>query len=135
MDEVMKKATTKTQIKDLNKSDKLEHYNAVLLEDIKSKIEFVLEAVDVTQNTLKSESKHLEERVTQEIELLKTVIHKHSDEIGFNARVFDSLSNNIKENNLQIVELRKKLAERLDKTDECLDDHETRIVGLETTHP
>ncbi len=128
----MKKATTKTPINKLKKGDEIEHYNAVLLEDIKSKMEFVLEGMDVVKNELKSEMHSLDRKITNEIELLKTVIHKHSSDINWSNNIYKSLNNNIKENNLQITEVGKKLEDKIDKIGERIDDHETRITTLET---
>ena len=150
------KATVKTPIKDLKKGETVEHYNSVLLEDIKSKMELVLEGMDVVKSELKKEMHNLDEKLTGEIELLKTVVHKHSVDIEWETRTYRTITNSIKENNLQIVAnskkmeeldadlkvemhcIEKNLSEKIDKIGERLDDHENRIVNIEKnlpTHP
>lgn len=136
--DTMKKATIKTPVKDLKGGETIEHYNAVLLEDIRSKM-------DSAKVTLKDEMKNLEERLTQEIELLKTVVHEHSGGIRMESLHLEMIRNNTKENNLQIVATNQKigeissnmqkmeenLANKIDKIGSSIDGHETRITALE----
>jgi hypothetical protein len=143
------KATVKTPVEKLKKSKTIEHYNAVLLEDIKSKMEFVIEGMKSTKDSIKKDVGGLEIKLTQEIELLKSVVHKHSSDIEWEAKTHEMLRNNIKECTLQIVDNNKRietmqgrllneinqtetrLSTKIDKIGNRIGDHEGRIVILE----
>ncbi len=150
------KATIKTPVKDLNTEETLDHRKVILLEDIQSKMEQVIEGMESTKDSIKKDVGNLEIKLTQEIELLKSVVHKHSNDIEWEVRTHESFRNNLKECNLQITESNKKietlqsrllskigqsetrLSNKIDKIGERFDDYEGRIVILEknlAVHP
>ncbi|MBI2975234.1 MAG: hypothetical protein HYY43_06575 [Deltaproteobacteria bacterium] len=105
-------------------------------------MEFVIEDMEGAKSSLKEDMNRLEERFTQEIELLKGVLHKHSDDLDWSSKIREMYGNNIKENNLQIVannqkieslklELQQVETRILDKIGERFDDHKDRVAILE----
>lgn len=147
------KTTVRTPIKDLKEKETIEHYNAVLLEDIKSKMEFVIEGMESTKQSLKNDMNNLQENMTQEMELMKGVMHKYTEDLDIRSLWINNLKNNVKETNLQIVQTNEKidkfraeltttigtsgteLSAKIDKIGEKIDDNDTRITTLETAHP
>ena len=109
MSKKTKKATVRTPVKDLGKGETIEHYNAVLYEDLMSKMELVIEGMEGTRDVLREDMRQLEQRITGEIGLLKTVVHRHSGDLELEATIRRGLSENIKENNLQVLETNKKI--------------------------
>jgi hypothetical protein len=139
-----KRSTVRTPFKDLKKEETIQHYNAVLFEDLKSKMELVIEGMETTKDELGREMKGIECRLVKEIELLKSVVHKHSDRFETVGNWYEIFSNRIKENNLQIVELRtelkgdidrleKNLSDKIDTIGARLDDHESKPAAV--AHP
>lgn len=59
-----RRATVKTKIKDLNKPETMEHYNAVLLEDIKGQMQFVVEGMESFRVEVKRDINDLERNLT-----------------------------------------------------------------------
>jgi len=158
MSKKTKKATIKTPVKELRKGETIEHYNAVLLEDIKSKMELVIEGMEGTRVSLKEDMSNLDRKLTGEIELLKGVAHRHSSGIDMLVVAQNSTSNNIKELALQTVEnsqkietlqghvvensknikelkeqvgqMEKNLSDKIDAIDTHIDDHEAKPAAI-----
>lgn len=151
----IQKAKVRTPVEKLRGKETIEHYNAVLLEDIRSKMEQVIEGMEATKDELKKEARHLEQHLTQEIELLKSVVHKHSGTLGIPDDSYVLVGNRIKESNLQIVELRTeikdmneglatklvdvkndmnametRLSNKMDAIGTRIDDHEAKPVNI-----
>ena len=147
-----KKATVKTQVKDLKGKETIEHYNAVLLEDMKSQMDWVIEGMDSVKHEINDKMAHLDTKITQEVELLKTVIHSHSDELNMLRNVFSGLNNDVKESNLQaaangrrmdevcsvvksirtdILQTENHLSNKIDKIGEKVEVHGSRLNLIE----
>jgi hypothetical protein len=136
-----KKAAVRTSVKDLKRGETIQHYNAILIEDIKSKMELVIEGMEGTKEVIRKEVKQSEQRVTGEIALLKTVVHRHSGDLEMEATIRRGLSENIKENNLQIVETNKKIetlqeqikqmeVRLIDAINTRIDEHEAKPAAI-----
>lgn len=98
--------------------EKVEQYNAVLLEDIRSKMELVIEVVDSTKTELKGEMRSFKENVNDRFDVLETVVKKNSSNIV-------GLKTGMKD-------MEKRLSTKIDGIRYRVDDHEERITTLET---
>lgn len=123
----------------------IEHYNAVLLEEIRSQMELVIEHVDGVESRLQNTIRALDQKMGQEVELLKSVAHEQSSRIEWFQLLWDPFQKQLKEGNLQLAENGKKiermegnlnslgeqLLEKVKGKAERVDNHEDRIVALE----
>ena len=100
------KATTLTPIDQLNKAETIQHYNAVLIEDLKSQFKMVIER-----------SEGAEERTRQFIEELHTKTQERFDNVDLVLRHHS--------------ELFEEMDERFNKVDQRFDRLESRVCGLE----
>ena len=145
----MKKATTKTPVKDLKTEETIDHRKVVLLEDIQSKMEQVLEGMESTKETLQKEMGEFRKEVNERFEMVDFGFKKMQSDMGnldikidgvekrLDAKIdgvekrldskFDGLD-------VKIDGVEKRLSDKLDKFGGCQADHEIRIVTLETVH-
>lgn len=106
-------ATVKTPIKDLSTEETIEHRKVVLLEDIQSKMERVIEGMESTKETIHKETNEFRNEVNQRFDTIEKVVRQHSGQLQ-----------NI-EKRLQSIET------KVDKIDEHLNDHEIRLTAVE----
>ena len=95
-----------TPVSDLGEKDTIMHYNAVILEDLKSKMDFVIEFMQTVKLDLE-----------QKIGDLRAEMNLK----------FDAL-------NYKIDKVEERLTLRIDKIAVRLDDHESRLATLESCH-
>lgn len=119
-----KKAKIRTEIKDLNREDTIEHYNAVLLEQIDSKMSTVIEVMEATKTELKRDMNNLEKKLTQDNELIKGALRDLAGRQIATDKKVDILTS-------EMHEVETRLTGKIDKIGEKVDNHEGRIVNLE----
>ncbi len=135
------KATVKTPVKDLKTEETLDHRKVILLEDIQTKMELVIEGMESTKESLTKKIGDFEDRVDQRFDMIECVVREHSGQL-------QNIEKQLADHGKQLADHGKLLAghgERLDRIEtkidkigERLDDHEDRIVILEkdqTVHP
>ena len=150
------KAMIRTPVKDLKKSDSIEHYNAVLLEDIKSKMEQVIEVTETTKESIHKEMNEFREEVNQRFDMVESVVRAHSGQLqnieitlAGHGRQLTDHGKQLTDHGKQLTEINKHVTEhdtRFDKLEtdvkeikvtvkrldeKMSDDHEERIAALE----
>jgi chromosome segregation ATPase len=149
-------STIKTPLDKLNKGEKIEHYNAVLLEDLKSDMKAVIDGMESTKVTLRREMQEFRSEVNQRFDTIEFVVRQHSSDIndlkadvgvlkadvgvlkadvGVLKTDVSNLNSKIGDLGTRIDSVESNLSEKIDKIGERLDDHETRIAALETARP
>jgi hypothetical protein len=102
-----------TPVGELGEKDTIMHYNAVMLEDLKSKMELVIEFMETVGSELKREIAQLDRK----IEDLRAEMNLKFDALNF-----------------KIDKVEERLTLRIDKVAARLDDHDTRLVAIESCH-
>lgn len=140
-----RKASKKSSTKSAGtKNETVEHYNAILLEDIKSKMEAVIEGMQSVETRLTSKMDDMEAHLSSDITMLKTAVTAHSGEIKELKTAVTAHSGEIRklESNMQAMEQRldtkidqveTRLSDKIDKQDARWTNHENRLTALETT--
>ncbi|MFH0799741.1 MAG: hypothetical protein V2A66_06125 [Pseudomonadota bacterium] len=113
-------SSVKTPVARLGKEDTIAHYNAVLIEDLKSGMKQVIEGVEHTRVVLTEKIDSSEQRLSRRLEAVEFAVTKHSGEI--------------KDLRTEMHEMEGRLSAKIDGHAARLDDHETRITTLETTN-
>ncbi len=119
-------------------SETVEHYNAILLEDIKSKMELVIEGMQTVETRLTCRMDGMETRLMGEIDMLKLAVTVHSGEIKeLRSEVKDirsevkDIRSEVKDIKFEMQAVETRLSDKIDKWDTRWDDHEDRITALE----
>lgn len=144
-----RKSPSKSAQSSKTKNGTVEHYNAILLEDIKSKMETVIEGMQATEGRLAAQMNDMKTELKGDIEMLKAVVTTHSGEIndlkagmsGLTAEV-SGLKTEVQKLDAKIDQVEIRLSDKIEATRTELksemqhangrwDDHETRITTLE----
>lgn len=104
------------------------HCNAVLLEDIRSKMELVIEGMNTTRSELKCEIGDFRKEVNQRFEIVESAI-KHNSEKIENVRT--ELKSEIQDVRTELKDVETRLSGKIDKVGARVDNHEKRITALE----
>ncbi|MFH1873723.1 MAG: hypothetical protein ABH859_00855 [Pseudomonadota bacterium] len=120
-----KKKTTKER----NQNGTAEHYNAVLLEDIRSNMQMLAEGMQTMKAELKADIQGVDQRLTQEIRLTQHALEKTNDKID---NVRTELKSDIENIRSDMQAMEERLSVKLDRNNDRLEDHETRITALES---
>ena len=118
------------------------HYNAILLEDVRHKLETVIESTQITRIELKQEMKTLREDLSGRIDLVEGALRHHSVAIQkLNTEVKDlrkdtgDLRKEMGKMNQELQEemhgMEQRLSTKLSGNTTRLADHEERITALE----
>lgn len=76
------KASIKTPVRDLTNRETVEHYNAVLIEEIKDQMKQVLEAVDTSIGGVRQELHDFRRETGQRFDTIETILRNHSKDIA-----------------------------------------------------
>lgn len=106
------------------KSGTVQHYNAILLEDINSKMELVIEGMEATRTGIQSDMQQMESRLMGKIDLLEAAVTAHSGEIN-------GLKTEVQRLDAKIDRVERNLSEKIDQQNTRWDGHENRITTLE----
>src|SRR3989338_4710108 len=143
------KVTIKTPIEKLNKNETIEHYNAVLLEDIKSKMELVIEGMEITKEFIHKEVSEFRCETNQRFDMIEGIVREHSGQLqnieatlADHGRQLADHGKQLTDHGRQLTDHGRQLTDhggrldrietKVDKIGERLDNHETRITTLET---
>ena len=143
------KVTIKTPIEKLNKNETIEHYNAVLLEDIKSKMELVIEGMEITKESIHKEVSEFRCETNQRFDMIEGIVREHSGQLqnieatlADHGRQLADHGKQLTDHGRQLTDHGRQLTDhggrldrietKVDKIGERLDNHETRITTLET---
>ena len=150
------KVTIKTPIEKLNKNETIEHYNAVLLEDIKSKMELVIEGMEITKESIHKEVSEFRCETNQRFDMIEGIVREHSGQLqnieatladhgrqlADHGRQLADHGRQLTDHGRQLTDHGRQLTDhggrldrietKVDKIGERLDNHETRITTLET---
>ena len=72
------KAKVDTQIKDLEERETLAHYSAVRVEDLLSKMDYVIERVESLEESLRGEIRDMREEMNRRFGDIEIVVKNHS---------------------------------------------------------
>jgi len=114
----MKETSIKTPVKDLKTDDTIEHRKVILLEDIQSKMEQVIEGMCSTKESIHKEISEFRVEVNQRFDMIETVVRAHSGQL-------QNVEKDIKDIKLTVHRLEEKDT-----------NHEERITVIEREmHP
>lgn len=143
------KATVKTPVRDLTNRETVEHYNAVLIEEIKDQMKQVLEAVDTSVGGVRQELGEFRKETHERFNDVEAVLHEHSRSIAELKTDVSCLKTDVSclktgmttmkadmtsmEQSLrsEIRASENRLSQKIEATHARLDDHEVRITSLE----
>ena len=92
-----KKAKLRTPVANLNEKDSIEHYNAILIEEIQSSMKAVIETVHLSQEQTNRKFEKIETRMDQNHEDLKVAIAHNSTGIAKNGMAIEENTTAIKQ--------------------------------------
>jgi hypothetical protein len=101
-----KKARTDTPVEELSKKDTIEHYNAIMIEELNSKIDIVIDGLEATKRELRGEISAFRTEVNNRFDMVEAAIKCNADGI-------------------------RELKTILDRTIIRVDDHEERLERVE----
>ena len=113
-------ATVNTRVKDLETEETLDHRKVVLLEDIQSKMEQVIEGMDSTKTTLQNEMGEFRKEVNERFEMVDFGFKKIQTEMQ---EMRSELKEDIRQLSTSLSETEKRLSDKLDMVDKKLDSH------------
>lgn len=114
-----------------------EHYNAILLEEVRSQMELVLEKVTGSEDRLMTAIRELRIEHDQRFDVIEAVLRQHSQILQQHDRQFEKIGQRLDRVETQIVEMRQELSStrqelsaKIDTTGVRLDHHEQDISLL-----
>lgn len=139
------RARITTPLEALDEKDTIMHYNAVLIEDLRSGLKQVIEAVESLRVEFRTEMNDFRREVNERFSTLELAVRRNSQEIAELRQEVAKLWQAVAEIRQDIAELRQEMAglrqemhtmegrlsERIDRHGPRLDDHERRIIALE----
>ncbi len=134
MHNAMSKATTRTPVKNLKPDETIEHYNAVLLEDIRSKMQQVIEGMDSTKTEIKRELGEFRAEANEHFEMLDTVVREHSGQLQNIERQLADQSKQLADQSKQLADHGKQLAghgKQLAEINHHLTNHDRKFDAID----
>jgi len=120
----------KKKKEDLNGSP--EHYNSVLLEDIKSKMELVIEGMYTIKDELSRKIDETKDELKQDIKLNQLAITKTREDMSaMECRLKQEISDVRTELKEDMHSMENRLTEKIEGNNTRLKDHDKRISVLE----
>ncbi|MBU4484250.1 hypothetical protein KKA47_02385 [bacterium] len=140
-----KEATIKTEVKNLSGKETIEHYNAILIESLKSEMKGVIEVVEESEAKSEKRDRELLKEMNQRFGTVEAALTHHTHEIkGLKSEVIgvqteikgltkkvDENTKKIEENTQAIKTIDVHLSGKIDKFSNVLENHESRIATLE----
>ena len=152
-------ATIRTPVAELTGEETLVHYNTILLEEVRSMMKFVLEALESLRSEFHATLEASRREINQRLDVHEAVLRKHSDDIrgikddirGIKADIEDikidiegikediqghsndirGLKDDIQDMRSHMRGMETRLSEKIDRHGIILVDHEARIGSLE----
>lgn len=121
------KTTVKTPVKDLKKGESIEHYNAVLLEEIKSDMKQVIEGMESTKSSIHKEMQEFRGEVNEHFRMTDFAIAKHSEQLQNIEKDVSTLKSDVSTLKSDVKEIKTTVK----RMEEKFDSHETRLTTVE----
>jgi len=102
------------------------HYNAILIEDLKSKMDQVIDGMRMNEERVSREMNEFRSDVKQEFGLVKAAIGKNSDGIK-------RLDSELKDFKTEVKAMEVRLSDKIDSFGNRLEEHEAKPI--EIAHP
>jgi hypothetical protein len=115
-----------TPVGELGEKDTIMHYNAVMLEDLKSKMDFIIEYMETMRREFDLKIDALRDEMNQKFDALNYKIDKVEERLN---RRIDDVEARL---NRRIDDVEARLTLRIDKIAVHLDAHESRFAALES---
>ncbi len=125
-----KGARMDTPVEQLGEKETLVHYNAVLLEDLKSTLQLVLEAVQANADRITS----LEQAVranTDRITSLEQAVRANTDRITTLENAVRGLKDDLLDMDRRMTDMERRICSRIDLIAERCDGYDRRFATLE----
>ncbi len=100
------------------------HYNAVLLEEIRSQMNVVIETTEVTRETLEAKIEEVRTELKQEIQITQMAVKANSVKLQEHDQRFDNLEKDVKE-----------IKQKLEGVVEKIERHDEEITFLKSAVP
>lgn len=138
-----------TPVENLSYEATLRHYNAILMEDINSKFNLVLESVQSFREEYKREIQEFRNETNQRFDVLELAVKDNTKQIKELKTDVGILKTDVAGLKTDVAELKQetqsirtelrqvegRLSQKIDKIASVVVNHETRITVLETAHP
>ena len=112
-----------------------DHYNGILLEDINSKIDLLVEGLQASREETHKEIGEFRKEVNDRFEVLESVVRQNSTDIKTNSTDIKKLISDVRELKIEMKDVHTEIVEveqRLsDKIDILTDSHEKRLTVVE----
>ncbi len=135
----------------LGKKESVAHYNAILIEEIKSGMQQVIEGMESTRVVLEEKIDDFRKEVNGRFEVIEVAVTAHSKILNEHGTKVDNLQKTVEGHTVRLDSIEKGMGEvkgqlsthsvklesietKIDGQNGRLDDHETRINALETPH-
>ncbi|MFA4874601.1 MAG: hypothetical protein WC956_00235 [bacterium] len=120
---VEKVARLDTPVEDLDEKETLMHYNAVLIEELNSKIQLILECVKASSDELGGRISSLESRIIN----LETRVTNLENRISTLELAFRNLKDDM-------LDMERRICSKINRVAERCENYECRLVALESGH-
>ncbi|MBI4367563.1 MAG: hypothetical protein HY543_12175 [Deltaproteobacteria bacterium] len=107
------------------------HYHAIVLEEVRSKMDLIAEALAGLRTELKEDIRTLREEFGQRMDTLEMVVRGHSIALQRLDQQIETVRTEFK---ADMGGMERRLSAKIDGHAGRLDDHEGRIVKLEQYH-
>ncbi len=109
----------------LDKEERVEHYNAILIEGLRSDMKQVIESVDARMGGFERTLMEFRKETKEEFDGVKVILRQHSTEIN-------ELRTEMQAMGTEMHAMEGRLSAKIDGHTTRLDDHEGRITSLES---
>lgn len=115
-------------------SDKIQKIG-VLVEDTHSKMQLVIEGMQLTEERLTRKVDEFRQEFREDINMLKTIVTGHSEDLAGLKTDAAGLKTDVARLDNKMDRVEANLSAKIDKVMDRVDNHEVRITVLETEHP
>jgi len=119
-----------------------EHYNAILLEDIDSKMQLVIEGMESTKTELNENMKNLEKKMDDRFDVLETVVRQNSKDITVLKQDVSVLKQDVSVLKQDVSTIKhdmnnmdERLSTKIDKLTDMVESHDTQLTMLPINSP
>ncbi len=121
-----KKARVDTPVDKLNEKETLMHYNAVMMEDMNSKLQLVLEVVRSNSERLSIVEKSIRPipAILERLSTLEVAVRSNSERLSTFELVFRGLKDDM-------LDMERRICSKINRIVERCENHECRLTALE----
>lgn len=110
----------------MDSAAQIEHYNAILIEDLRSQFRLVIEHVQTASSSLGERIDRFEQKTESRFEIIETILRQHSEILNEHSRILDEHSGILNEHSGVL----RHLAKGMDALSDQVERQDGDIVTL-----